>query len=69
MLIRFTPEADADLTEAREWYSHQRAGLDLEFMDCLDEALSRVVRNPQSLFTAILGASSFAAFPSLSSTN
>jgi plasmid stabilization system protein ParE len=48
MLIRFTPEADADLTEAREWYSHQRAGLDLEFMDSVDEALSRVVRNPQS---------------------
>ncbi|HVF23609.1 MAG TPA: type II toxin-antitoxin system RelE/ParE family toxin [Pyrinomonadaceae bacterium] len=48
MLIRFTPEADAELTEAREWYSHQRAGLDAEFMHCIDEALLRVVRNPQS---------------------
>ena len=48
MLIRFSPEADAELTEAREWYFHQRSGLDLEFMDCLDEALSRVIRNPQS---------------------
>ena len=48
MLIRFSPEADAELTEAREWYSHQRKDLDLEFMECIDEALLRVVRNPQS---------------------
>ena len=27
MLIRFSPEADAELTEAREWYSHQRKDL------------------------------------------
>ena len=46
MLIRFSPEADAELTEAREWYAHQRKGLDAEFMDCIDEALMRVVRNP-----------------------
>jgi plasmid stabilization system protein ParE len=48
MLIQFSPEADAELTEAREWYSHQRDGLDAEFMDSIDEALVRVVRNPQS---------------------
>ena len=48
MLIRFTPEADLELTEAREWYSHQRDGLDAELMDCVDEALLRVVCNPQS---------------------
>ena len=48
MLIRFSPEADAELTDAREWYSHQRKDLDLEFMDCIDEALLRVVRNPRS---------------------
>ena len=46
MIIRFTPEADAELTEAREWYSHQRKDLDLEFMQCLDDALSRIVDNP-----------------------
>jgi len=27
MIFRFTPEADAELTEAREWYSHQRKDL------------------------------------------
>ena len=46
MIIRFTPEADAELTEAREWYSHQRKDLDLEFMQCIDDALFRVVNNP-----------------------
>ena len=46
MIIRFTPEADIDLTEAREWYSHQRDDLDLEFMQSIDNALSRVANNP-----------------------
>ena len=46
MSFRFSPEAEAELTEARDWYSHQRQDLDLEFMQCIDEALSRVVDNP-----------------------
>ncbi len=47
MIIRFTSDADAELAEARQWYAHQREDLDLEFMDSVDEALTRVVRNPQ----------------------
>ena len=35
------------LAEAQQWYALQRADLDLEFMECIDDALSRVVRNPQ----------------------
>ena len=46
MLIRFSSDADAELAEARQWYAHQRQDLDLEFMDSVDEALTRVVRNP-----------------------
>lgn len=46
MVIRFTPEADAELTEARRWYSHNRQDLDLEFMQCIDDVLARVVSNP-----------------------
>ena len=46
MLIRFSPEADAELTTAREWYSRQRENLDMEFMQCIDDALSRAVDNP-----------------------
>jgi len=48
MVIRFTPDADAELAEARQWYAHQRADLDIEFMDRIDDALSRIIRNPQS---------------------
>ena len=46
MIIRFTPEADAELTEARRWYSHYHQDLDLEFMQCVDEVLTQVVSNP-----------------------
>jgi plasmid stabilization system protein ParE len=46
MIIRFIPEADAELAEARQWYAHQQTDLDLEFMESLDDALSRVVSNP-----------------------
>jgi hypothetical protein len=46
MLIRIFPEADAELTEAREWYSQQRANLDLEFMENIDDALSRILSDP-----------------------
>ena len=43
MIIRFTPEADTELAEAREWYAHQREDLDVEFMNSIDDALSRIV--------------------------
>ena len=46
MIVRFTPDADTELAEAREWYARQREGLDLEFMECIDGALVRITRNP-----------------------
>lgn len=46
MIFRFTPEADAELTEARQWYSHHRKDLDLEFMQCIEIALQRIGSNP-----------------------
>jgi len=46
MIIRFTPDADAELAEARQWYARQRADLDIEFMERIDDALSQIVRNP-----------------------
>ena len=46
MIFRFTPEADAELTEARQWYSHHRKNLDLEFMECVESALSRIESTP-----------------------
>ena len=47
MIIRFTPEADAELAEARQWYAHQREDLDIEFIERIDDALSHIVDNPQ----------------------
>src|SRR6266568_6528921 len=52
MIVRFTPEADAELAEARQWYAHQREDLDIEFMERIDDALSRIVRNPR-LYTIV----------------
>jgi plasmid stabilization system protein ParE len=52
MIIRFTPDADAELAEARQWYAHQRADLDIEFMESINDALSRIVRNPR-LYTIV----------------
>jgi len=46
MIIRFTDDADAELAEARQWYAHQREDLDIEFMERIDDALSRIVPNP-----------------------
>ena len=46
MIVRFTPQAETELAEARAWYAHQREDLDLEFMRSIDDAVSRIVTNP-----------------------
>lgn len=46
MIIRFSPEAENELAEARQWYAHQRADLDLEFMESIDDAISLIVATP-----------------------
>ena len=43
MQIRFQPEADAELAEARLWYSLQREGLDMALMHRIDQTLSAIV--------------------------
>jgi toxin ParE1/3/4 len=48
MQIRFVPEADAELAEARVWYRSQREGLDVELMLRIDEALERIIENPNA---------------------
>lgn len=47
MRVRFYLEADIELHKALEWYSKQKLGLDTEFMRCIDEAISRIQRNPE----------------------
>jgi plasmid stabilization system protein ParE len=46
MIIRFAPEADAELAEGCQWYVHQREDLDKEFMEKIDDALLRIAANP-----------------------
>jgi plasmid stabilization system protein ParE len=48
MQIRFLPEANAELAEARVWYGLQREGLDVALMQRVDETLSRVTDNPNA---------------------
>jgi plasmid stabilization system protein ParE len=45
MIIR--PEAEVDLTNARDWYERQRAGLGAAFLLCVEEVLERISRTPE----------------------
>ena len=47
MQIRFLPEADTALAEARVWYGLQRNGLDAKLMQRIDEALWRIAHAPR----------------------
>jgi len=47
MQIRFLPEADAELAEARIWYALQRDDLDLALMQRIGEALDRIKDHPE----------------------
>ena len=46
MRIRFQPEAEAELAEARTWYGLQRQGLDSVLMLRIDETLQRIREAP-----------------------
>jgi plasmid stabilization system protein ParE len=48
MHISFHPNAEAEFNEAALWYGKQRQGLDIEFVKCIDEAINRVKREPDS---------------------
>jgi plasmid stabilization system protein ParE len=48
MQIRFQPEAEIELAEARLWYSLQREGLDTALMRRVDQTLASIAAHPQS---------------------
>ena len=48
MQIRFQPEAEAEVAEARVWYGLQRDGLDATLMLRIDETLQRIVETPNA---------------------
>jgi plasmid stabilization system protein ParE len=45
-VIRFRPEAELEYFEAQQWYRERREGLDLDFVECVDEVLQNIRRNP-----------------------
>ena len=46
LIIR--PEAEADLTQAFEWYETRVPGLGLEFIRTVDSLFNSIIRNPQA---------------------
>lgn len=46
MQIRFQPEAEAELAEARLWYALHREGWDDALTQRVDETLQRILRAP-----------------------
>ena len=43
-----TPEAEADLAEARAWYEGKRVGLGEEFVLCVEAGLEHIRRAPEA---------------------
>jgi hypothetical protein len=41
------PEAEAEMTEAFDWYEDRAIGLGSEFLLCVDAVLSAILRLPQ----------------------
>jgi plasmid stabilization system protein ParE len=41
-----SPEAEAELARARDWYEEQRSGLGREFISCVNDVLGRIGRTP-----------------------
>ena len=48
MQIRFKPEADIELAEARLWYSLQHEGLDVALMERVDQTLRTIAMAPRA---------------------
>ena len=45
LIIR--PEAEAEMTEAFDWYEDRSSGLGSEFLLCLDAVFNSILRTPQ----------------------
>ena len=48
MRIKYTARAEKDLRIAISWYEEQRLGLGLEFLDCVEFAIKRILAFPDS---------------------
>ena len=41
------PEAEAEMTEAFDWYEQRLPGLGADFLLCVDAVFNAILRNPQ----------------------
>jgi len=48
MKLKYSVQAEADLRLAIGWYEEQRRGLGLEFLDCVEFAIKRIMAFPES---------------------
>jgi len=46
--IRFHPDAEEELAHARQWYDERREGLGTDFLLCMEEAIERIRRAPDT---------------------
>jgi plasmid stabilization system protein ParE len=42
-----TPEAEADMQQASQWYESQRVGLGADFLDRVEKVLDRITFSPE----------------------
>ena len=47
MKLRIEAAADAETRQAAQWYEQQRAGLGIEFLAAVDEAIQQIGRSPE----------------------
>jgi plasmid stabilization system protein ParE len=45
--LRISEEAAAEMAEAARWYETHRAGLGTEFLDAVDQAVTRIAEMPR----------------------
>jgi plasmid stabilization system protein ParE len=48
MILKYTTRAEADLRLAITWHEEQRKGLGLEFLDCVEYAIKKIMAFPES---------------------
>ena len=57
--VAFRPEAEQELAQAKDWYEARREGLRGEFVRCVEAAISRAARGPESNACVLLAGARF----------
>lgn len=46
-IVKYSPRAEKDINQAVAWYKTQRKGLDAEFLNCVEETVSKIKQHPK----------------------